>query len=234
MKKVIQFALLVGVFYSILPTFLLRRSSESVIRTTNAQGILLTFDDGPNAIYTPQLLDILAQHDVKATFFVVAKKAQQHPAIIERIVREGHTIGIHHYTHKHSYFLTPYFLYRELKQSQQILQHLTKQPIALYRPTYGHMTMATWPIAQKLGLRIVLWSDDFKDWRTKHSQSSEQLQAMLNANKDGAIYLLHDDGQNFGANDGAPYFMLYQLQQFLKTIDTSTLAKPTAIFNTFK
>lgn len=88
------------VLYMIVPFALTRILGWGVHSEVGAEKeIAFTFDDGPDPCYTPELLDLLKEHGIKATFFVLGKKAQQYPELIERMHREGHQIGIHNYTH---------------------------------------------------------------------------------------------------------------------------------------
>jgi peptidoglycan-N-acetylglucosamine deacetylase len=200
--------------YTVIAHLFWKIKKGPIIHATNLPHVLLTFDDGPNPIYTPALLDLLKQYNIKATFFLVAKRAEQYPELVQRIQQEGHTIGIHHYTHKHSFFLTPLLLKYELKKAKNRLEQLTNSSITLYRPTYGHLNAATIPIARSLNLSIMLWSNHFGDWKAKNG-NEQMYEQFLRMDKPGAIYLLHDDGSNFGADHDAPSFMLKQLARYL-------------------
>lgn len=201
--------------YTVLPTVLLRKTSYGIVQKTNMPGVLLTFDDGPNPQYTPQLLDLLKQYNVKAIFFLVAQKAEQYPDIVKRMQREGHMIGIHHYTHKSSFKMTPSALFRELEHAKDVLEHLTHGPVTLYRPTYGFMNLATLAVAKKLGLTTMLWTSIPGDWKVKQCQTTLP-DKLAQAAEDGATIVLHDCGKNRGADDAAPAYMLHVLAAFLK------------------
>lgn len=213
MKKIA--VILAGLFfmYAIIPTYILAPFSKRVTKKTNEKGIMLTFDDGPNPLYTGKLLDLLAAHDIKALFFVVASKAQKYPDLINRMQAEGHVIGIHHYTHRSSFLLSPEQLKAQLRQSQVILQQLSGQKIQLYRPPYGHFNLSTAVLAK--AFHIMTWSGMFGDWRSKTAQTTLLLKLQQHV-QDGKIYVLHDCGENFGADDDAPAHMLQALEQFLK------------------
>ncbi|MBQ0140012.1 MAG: polysaccharide deacetylase family protein [Kurthia sp.] len=212
MKKI--GATLAGGFflYNIIPTFIMQKISKHVIKKTNEAGVLLTFDDGPNPAYTGELLDLLNKYKIKAMFYVVAQKAAQHPEFIQRMHREGHVIGIHHHTHTSSFLLSPFQLKKQLQKSQEILQHMIGEPVLFYRPPYGHFNASTAWIAKEYYL--MTWSGMFGDWRSKTAQNS-LLQNLHHHVADGRIYVLHDCGKNFGANEEAPHFMLQALSQFL-------------------
>lgn len=212
MKK--GFALFSFIFflYSIVPTILLRIFSKKVIKQTNFNGIMLTFDDGPNPNYTGKLLDLLNRHGIKAIFFVVAEKAANHPELILRMKNEGHVIGIHHHTHKSSFIMTPFELKEQLKKSRMILESIVEEPIRFYRPPYGHFNVATRYLAKDL--QLMSWSGMFGDWRSKICQEKLFNRLQTNASN-GKIYVLHDCGENLGANIDAPKYMLEVLEQFI-------------------
>lgn len=214
---------LAGLFfiYSIVPTLWMRIFSRKVIKTTDEKGVLLTFDDGPNPAYTGRLLDLLQQHQVKAIFFVVASKAEKNPALILRMQNEGHVIGIHHHTHQSNFLLTPLQLKKQLADSQHILRQITGETIQLYRPPYGHFNLAVPALAKDL--KLMTWSGMFGDWRSKTAQTTLLNDLKTHAN-DGAIYVLHDCGVNFGANDLAPYYMLQALEQFLNETEQEDIS----------
>lgn len=201
--------------YTVLPTVLLRKTSYGIVQHTNMPGTLLTFDDGPNPQYTPQLLDLLKQYNIKAIFFLVAEKAEQYPEIVKRIQREGHMIGIHHYQHRSSFHMTPRMLFHEIEHAKDILEHLTHGPVTVYRPPYGFMNLATLTVAKKLGLTTMLWTAIPGDWKVKQCQTT-LAHKLSHAKQHGAMIVLHDCGKNRGADDEAPHYMLRVLASFLE------------------
>lgn len=203
------------VTYTLLPTILLRKTSYGIVQNTKMPGMLLTFDDGPNPQYTPQLLDLLKQYNIKAIFFLVAEKAEQYPEFVKRIQREGHMIGIHHYQHRSSFHMTPRMLFHEIERAKEVLEHLTHSPITLYRPPYGFMNLATLAVAKKLGVTTMLWTAIPGDWKVKQCQTT-LARKLRQAKTPGAMIVLHDCGKNRGADDEAPAYMLRILATFLE------------------
>jgi peptidoglycan/xylan/chitin deacetylase (PgdA/CDA1 family) len=198
--------------YGIVPTVLLRTRSIGLIKKGHQRDtIALTFDDGPNPHYTPQLLDLLKQYNCKATFFVVAEKVLNYPELVKRMVADGHDISIHHYTHTNSWFLTPWATKRELEKSAEILEKTTGVRPRFYRPPYGRFNVFTYRFAKEYS--VVLWSSIFQDWK---KQNPEQLmQQMVSQLGDGEIYLLHDDGANRKADTMAPESTIEALRSFI-------------------
>jgi len=132
---------------------------------TEEKVIALTFDDGPHATYTPQILDLLAKHDAKATFFVVGQYAEKFPNLILRQQDEGHEIANHTYTHPYS--STPEELEKELKNTNKVLFDITGTYPKLYRPVGGSYNERIINTAVQNGFKVVMWSwhQDTKDWR---------------------------------------------------------------------
>ena len=119
------------------------------------KALYLTFDDGPDPQYTPQLLDLLEQYHIPASFFVVAQSAQSHPDLIARMKRNGHVIGLHSLSHKNGLIQPPLSACRDFSQSVAILQQLGIPP-RYFRPPWGHWNMVSAAQAYRCGIRPML------------------------------------------------------------------------------
>lgn len=153
--------------------------------------IAITFDDGPSAVLTPRLLDILKQRNIKATFFVLGQLVQEHPEIIQRAVAEGHEIGNHSWDHKALNKMGEGGLQHELADTSAVISKASGNPVTLMRPPYG----ATNPrlnkaIEKEYGMKVVLWSVDPLDWKDRKAALVEQR--ILKETQPGAIILSHD------------------------------------------
>jgi len=149
----------------------------------------LTFDDGPSR-YTPRLLDILKQYNVHATFFVVGSQAEARPQTIARMVREGHVVGNHSYSHPEFWKLDAASIKSQITRTSAIIKKASgKQPI-LMRPPYGESNATVRSIEAQLGMAQVLWSIDPLDWKVKDEKTVATN--VLKAAKPGAIVLSHD------------------------------------------
>ncbi|WLV25400.1 polysaccharide deacetylase family protein [Aciduricibacillus chroicocephali] len=210
---IISVLTLLWMIYGMFTTLVLRKTSKRLVKKLNTDGIALTFDDGPNEIYTIQLLDLLKRYDAKATFFVVGEKVDRHPEIVKRIHQEGHAIGIHHYQHLSSWKLTPKQLEEQLVQTDKAIFRATGEHPTLYRPPWGFCNLFTLQKAKNLD--IIIWSHIFGDWKI-HNCKRKLLEGLRQVPADGSIVLLHDDGANPGADDEAPAFMLQQLEKYLE------------------
>ena len=152
--------------------------------------IMLTFDDGPDPIYTGQLLDLLERYEIKATFFTVGSFARSNPELIRRMSAAGHTVGIHSYTHKSAYLMSASGVRRDLDTSVSVLKRLGIHP-RFYRPPWGHTTRALISSAKSRGLMPVYWNVMAQDWK-RNISSDEIAMRLLKRTSDGSIVCLHD------------------------------------------
>jgi peptidoglycan-N-acetylglucosamine deacetylase len=153
--------------------------------------IALTFDDGPSPVLTPKLLDLLAAHRMKATFFVVGQNAADHPDILRRASREGHEIANHSWSHPNLGKMSDEAVRRELQKTDDaIFAAIGKRP-TLLRPPYGSITarQKRW-IHDDFGYRIIIWDVDPLDW--KRPGPSVVCSRILKETRAGSIVLAHD------------------------------------------
>jgi peptidoglycan/xylan/chitin deacetylase (PgdA/CDA1 family) len=180
--------LLSGVFFLRLRMFV-----DAVCHgTDDSRGVALTFDDGPCPIHTPQVLDMLDRAGVKATFFVIGYKAQAHPDIVRDIVKRGHVIGSHSYTHSRAFsLLSKTAVRQDIEQSLVCIETITGDRPALFRPPIGHTNPRIAKVVDELGLTVVGWSIRALDGLA--SATPDRVVARVAPKlKDGAIVLLHD------------------------------------------
>jgi peptidoglycan/xylan/chitin deacetylase (PgdA/CDA1 family) len=136
-------------------------------RANRPKLIALTFDDGPYPVFTPLLLDELRALNVRATFFLIGRDAQEWPELARRIEDDGNEIADHTYTHPDLDKETPPQVREEIVRGAQVLNSLVPDPSIdrLFRPPHGRYTVQTVRVAQSLGYQTVLWTDDTGDWR---------------------------------------------------------------------
>jgi len=135
----------------------------------------LTFDDGPGP-YTAALLDLLAERGIVATFFVLGQNAERHPALIKRMLAEGHEVANHSYSHANMRRLKPEAQFLEMKRAQEVLHSLGAE-VRYFRPPYGRYTPKTVAQAEALGMTLILWSLDSQDWK-RHVSRLEGLRSV--------------------------------------------------------
>ena len=153
--------------------------------------IAMTFDDGPNATLTPKLLDILAAHHIKATFFVIGENVAQHPEVVARAAREGHEIGNHSWSHPNFGKMSDDAVRRELRRTDDAIKSATGTGPTLMRPPYGSLTarQKRW-IHDEFGYQIILWDVDPLDW--KRPGPAVVCNRILKESRPGSIVLSHD------------------------------------------
>jgi poly-beta-1,6 N-acetyl-D-glucosamine synthase len=167
--------------------------------------LALTFDDGPDPVWTPQILDILREKGAKATFFIIGQNAQSNPELVQRILAEGHDIGSHSFTHPNMADIPPSIVALELNATQRLFQAITGRSLRLFRPPYlGDAEPTTAdelvPIqqAQSLGYVTVGLHLDPDDWQRPPAEQiiSRTLEQLADPNPDvhGQVVLLHDAG----------------------------------------
>lgn len=149
--------------------------------------IALTFDDGPNPMTTPTLLDILKKENVPVTFFALGQRAQEYPDIIKREAAEGHEVGSHTWDHQDLRTLSLEDQKQEIERANTLINSLTGKQVMLFRPPYGSYTQDT---LNQTSLSAVNWSVDTSDWR--YNSSALIAENALVSAHDGAIVLLHD------------------------------------------
>jgi peptidoglycan-N-acetylglucosamine deacetylase len=153
--------------------------------------IAMTFDDGPSKTLTPRLLDILAAHHIKATFFVIGENAADHPEILKRAVAEGHEIGNHSWSHPNLGKMSDEAVRRELRRTDDTISAAIGARPTLFRPPYGSITTRQkhW-IHDEFGYRIITWDVDPLDW--KRPGASVVCNRILKETRAGSIVLSHD------------------------------------------
>jgi peptidoglycan/xylan/chitin deacetylase (PgdA/CDA1 family)/glycosyltransferase involved in cell wall biosynthesis len=159
----------------------------------DCSAVCLTFDDGPHPRITPQVLDILGEQNAKATFFVVGQRAAEYPELIRRIVREGHTLAHHTFVHADNPSqLSAAQLMEEIAKTDKVLRDIVAQPMPLFRPPHGKLSVAKLWALWRAGLTVVLWNRDPKDFA---AADSAQLRAWFLENplNSGDIVLMHDN-----------------------------------------
>jgi peptidoglycan-N-acetylglucosamine deacetylase len=152
--------------------------------------LALTFDDGPNDPHTFRLLEVLARHNVKATFFVIGRYVKQRPDIVQELVRTGHVIGNHTFSHPNLIWVSPQETNRELQDCERALTDAVGEHSRLFRPPFGGRRPGTLKIVRKLNLEPVMWNVTGWDWEGKPADYVEQK--VRGQIRGGDVILLHD------------------------------------------
>ncbi|QRF23159.1 polysaccharide deacetylase family protein [Alicyclobacillus sp. TC] len=201
--------------YSVMPNLMTRVWKIGCIYRGFAEPVVyLTFDDGPHPEYTPQLLDILREKHVRATFFVIAEAADRYPDIIRRMVSEGHDVEVHGDRHWFVPLLPPSLANRQWRGASQKLQRKFSLQTSFYRPTWGLCNLASFVSIRKSHHKLVTWSIMVGDWRKTPAQTL--VERVVSRLHKGAIIVLHDNDITFGAELGAPVSVLEAIPKIIE------------------
>ena len=194
----------------------------------------LTFDDGPNDPHTMHLLDVLARHNAKATFFLIGKYVRQRPDIARAILAAGHEIGNHTDSHPNLILVSAARLRQELADCSKSLEDALGQKVTLFRPPFGGRRPNVLQTSRRLGLDPVMWSVTGYDWNaTSADQIVQKVHRQLDSRRkpQGEIVLLHDGGhlvlgtdRGFTVQATGKLLERYAAQRF---VTVSALAKTT-------
>jgi polysaccharide deacetylase family sporulation protein PdaB len=154
--------------------------------------IAITFDDGPDPKYTPKILDILKEENVRATFFVVGAHVVKYPEVARRIVEEGHEIGNHTYSHRNLYRLSKEHIIEEIEKAHEAIMLVIGEETHLLRPPRGMYDSNVVEISHSRRYTIVLWSLSSQDWAEVSAGTVRR--SILNNIQNGDILLFHDSG----------------------------------------
>jgi peptidoglycan/xylan/chitin deacetylase (PgdA/CDA1 family) len=156
--------------------------------------IALTFDDGPDPSYTLQILDILQQYGVKATFFCLGHRVAAYPHIVKQVYEAGHVIGNHTWAHPDLALLSASDIVSQLKCTSDVIQKVIGKRPMFFRPPYGTLTRQVLEQAYDLGFVIIMWCLDTQDWES--SNFDLIIRRVLDQVRDGAIIIMHDGALN--------------------------------------
>jgi peptidoglycan/xylan/chitin deacetylase (PgdA/CDA1 family) len=182
--------------------------------------IALTFDDGPDPEWTPRILDTLRAHGVHSTFFLVGERAERDPALVLRIVQDGHELGNHSFTHPRFEHLTHREAMREIDRTESVLARAQRVPSRLWRPPRGKLCLSSVLGILLRGLTLVMWSVDLKDFR---AEAPEEILERLATRplRAGDIVLYH--GHNPAAMAALPHLLETAASAGLAAVPVSRL-----------
>lgn len=173
--------------------------------------VALTFDDGPWGTSTRQVLQILKEEDVKATFFVLGKHALMYPDVIAEIVKAGHAVGNHSWSHPYKP-VTPEVAKQEIENTSALIAKQSQAQTRLFRPPGGNLTTGLVDYAKSKNYAIIMWSVDTHDTRP-NTTAAEIVERTLREVKPGGIILLHDGGGDRATTRKALPTLIRRLRQ---------------------
>ncbi|MDY6948259.1 MAG: polysaccharide deacetylase family protein [Pseudomonadota bacterium] len=174
--------------------------------------VYLTFDDGPDPQWTPQVLDALAQAEAKATFFAIGQQAQRCAELMRRVHGAGHAVGNHTFSHRHPWFMSQRTARAQVRDGAEALSDVLGVAPRWYRPPHGRQRTCMSQEAQRCGEQVVLWDVSAVDWGPLGA--ADGIEKRLDAVKGGDIVLMHD-GRN---QHNRPDQLLQVLPLFLRKL----------------
>ncbi len=207
-KKLILFSSL-GVFLIVLAfaSFTVFFDQAVIVRRdtiyrvpASENAVALTFDDGPSPVWTPQILAVLKEANVKATFFMIGEHVREYPDVARRVAEEGHEIGNHSYDHHGIFYYKPEELDKEVGEAEKIIKTVTGIKTKYFRPPKAWLTAQEKKQLKDLGYETVLWSLNSKDWVTFDDRYI--VNYILHHIQPGDILLFHDSGGVFKPEGG--------------------------------
>ena len=159
--------------------------------STSQKAVAITFDDGPNPIYTPQVLEIFAKAEGKATFFMIGEQMEKNPELVKEAAEQGHEIGNHTYTHPKLTELTPADCLAEIERTEQMIRELTGKKPVTFRPPYLDYNHETISVVESKGYSMIgALNLEAQDW--EQPGVDHILAASKKSVKNGSILIFHD------------------------------------------
>jgi peptidoglycan-N-acetylglucosamine deacetylase len=172
-----------------LPRRILFRATT---RLVSDDAVALTFDDGPDQ-GIDRFLALMEAAKAQVTFFVVGEQVERAPTKLREIVSCGHEVAVHCYRHLDHRHLTPNQVVEDMRRARAVIEEAAEHPTELFRPPYGHFSLASWLEADRQGWERILWTRDSRDWAARASPQS--IADNIGWPNPGEIYLLHDSDQ---------------------------------------
>lgn len=164
--------------------------SEIIFFRRKPRTICLTFDDGPNPIYTKEIIDFLDSYQIRATFFVCGKEASENSELIKELVEKGHEIGNHGWNHLNMIFKSPITIRSEIEKTDKLLRNLDVKGQIHFRPPFTRMFLITPYIAMRMRKKIFLWNIPSKDYKAKNV--TQIINKVMKKAIKGGIIVMHD------------------------------------------
>lgn len=201
----------------------MKASSSKVAQLPAAGSVYLTFDDGPDEQWTPRILDLLAEQNAQATFFVVGRFALEHPELVRRIAEQGHAIGNHTWSHRHPWAVSAAVARQEIRAGTSAIADIIGKAPIFFRPPHGRLRRCMLEEIERQGQTLVLWDRSAVDWGPLGLAA--KILRRLDAVQDGDIVLMHDGGRGINRPDE----LVKVLPTFLARLGPNSYYKKTAL-----
>lgn len=168
-----------------------RRVTPNLAGAAPGPHIALTFDDGPDPVSTPTFLELLANHQRKATFFILGSQAVENPALVRQIHGDEHELAIHGWTHRCVLATPPTRLVQEIRDTKETVEDITGAALTWYRPPYGVLSAEALYACRTLDLTPVLWTAWGREWE-RAAAPARIVATIQRTLRPGGTILLHD------------------------------------------
>ncbi|MET7930635.1 polysaccharide deacetylase family protein [Streptomyces sp. NPDC005349] len=176
------------------PTRLTVRHEPILQMGTHDESMVLTFDDGPDPLYTPHILRTLREHDVRAMFFVCGEQVEWNKDLLREMADDGHIVGNHTWTHPLLTKMSRAAMRSEIERTCEIIDDTIGEPPAWFRAPYGAWNRNAFRIGAELGMEPLAWTVDTNDWSEPGTRSI--VRAVRAGAAPGVVVLSHDAGGN--------------------------------------
>ena len=192
MKTLLKCAVAVLILLAIVPANVHSAKENNAICRVDCEDkrIALTFDDGPHPVYTKEILDILSDYGVKATFFIIGKNAEKYPYLIIDEISDGHEIGSHTFSHKYLCNLSVSEMNYQLEHNETVLSSICDYRFKLLRPPGGIISDRLNNLCDRYSYKMILWSVDTRDWTIP--DPARVVDTVERNVKSGDVILMHD------------------------------------------
>jgi peptidoglycan/xylan/chitin deacetylase (PgdA/CDA1 family) len=179
-----------------------RASLVGSVTGTTSPSLVLTFDDGPDPVETPLVLDALRENDATATFFVLLTRSLRYPELLREVQAAGHEIALHGPDHRDLTSFSHGEAVTRTRRARSDLEDIVGERVRWFRPPYGSQSPSTWVAARRAGLMPVLWSGTTWDWKDVSPEA--RMDKALEGARAGGVLLAHDGfaGPEDGVDDG--------------------------------
>ena len=191
------------------------------INGPNKKQVALTFDDGPDELVTPAIIDILDEHHVKGNFFFIGSNVEAHPDVVKQAYDSGHLVASHSYNHVELTKRSQAEIQTEMKRAGQAIKSVIGKETAILRTPYGETNKQVAEIAKQEGYSIVLWSIDTLDWSQK--EASNIINNVMNYVRNGDIILMHSDSEKTETVKALPALIEALQKENFEIVDLETL-----------
>ncbi|MDP4083271.1 MAG: DUF4309 domain-containing protein [Bacillota bacterium] len=200
--------------------------NDVFVNGPNKKMVALTFDDGPDLINTPKIVEALKQANVRGTFFFIGEKVQKYPDVVKAAYENGYIIGSHSFFHHRLTLETATEIQRDLTETSESIRHVIGKAPALFRPPYGETDSKLVNVAEAQNDKVIIWSLDTLDWSQREQSHIEEN--VFDYVRNGDIILMHSNEDKTETAKALPFIIKGLKQRGFQIVDIATLLNTNA------